>query len=154
MTRSGAFAPSSRAPAGSARDGAGRAATGGMPVAGAVMVGTALALVLALVTAVVIGTLQRFALVTAVPGWVYALGAYLCAVAGGWTAGRLAGRAGLVSGALVGVLLVALAAWLAGKAPEAPSDVTFAVSWAAAVWRMGLAIAAAALAGGLAVSAS
>lgn len=153
MARPGIFASTGRAPARPVRDGAGRTtAMGAMPVAGAVLTGTALALALALVVAVVIGTLQRFALATALPGWAYGLGAYLCAAAGGWTAGRLAGRAGLASGALVGVLLVALSAWLAGKPPEAPPGVVFAVSWTAALWRMGLAIVAAALAGGLAVS--
>ena len=153
MARSGAFAPPLRAPAGSARDGSGRA-VGGMPLAGAVMVGTALSLGLALVAAVVLGTLQRFALAVAVPGWAYALGAYLCVATGGWTAGRLTRRAGLISGALVGVLLVALAAWLAGRASDVPPGVTLAINWPAALWRMGLAVAAAALAGGLAVSGS
>lgn len=123
-----------------------------MPLAGAVVGGAAIALALALAMATTVGSLQRFAVVVAVPGWIQAAAAYLCAAAGGWTAGRLARRAGMLGGALVGVLLVALAGWLAGPPSEAVPGVVLAVSWPAALWRAGLAVATAALAGGLAVT--
>lgn len=151
MSRTGAFAPAGRAPAGAARQGAGGAA-GRMPVAGAVVGGAAVGLGLTVGASVVLGTLQRLGAVVFVPGWMHALAAYVSVVAGGWTAGRLAGRAGMASGALVGALLLGVAAWLAGRPAQVLPEVLLAPDWAAAWWRMALAVVAAALAGGLAVS--
>lgn len=154
MARSGTFAPAGGAPVGSARSASGGTPAGRMPIAGAVLVGTAVALLLGSVSAVVMGTLQRVGVVAVVPSWVYALGAYLSAVVGGWTAGRLAGRAGMLSGAVVGLLLLGVATWLGAPAQEAPAGLQMAVDWSAAWWRMALAVLAAGLAGGLAVSGS
>ena len=116
------------------------------------LVGTAVALLLGAVAAVAIGTLQRVGVVGVVPTWVYALGSYMSAVVGGWTAGRLAGRAGMLSGAVVGLLLLGVALWLGAPGQDAPPGMELAVDWSSAWWRMILAVLAAGLAGGLSLS--
>ncbi|MEW6045147.1 MAG: hypothetical protein AB1609_01495 [Bacillota bacterium] len=148
----GAFAGTGRLGGGAREAAGGRSGAAGTPAAGAVMLGAALALFLIVGGSAVLGTLQRFGLLAALPGWVHIAAAYLCVAAGGWTAGRLSGRSGMLTGGAVGVLLVALAFWLSGRAPDAPADVVVTIQWSAAAWRSVLAVLTSAVAGGLAVS--
>lgn len=119
------------------------------------MIGAGGALSLLVIVSVVLGTLQRLAVVTVVGGWVYAMLAYAAAAVGGWTAGRLAGRRGLAGGAAVGLVLAAVALWtvtwpVTGLAPA--GDVAVAIDWSGAAWRMLACVVVSGLAGAVGVN--
>lgn len=87
-------------------------AAAGWPSAGAVLVGGALAVGLLVLASLVLGVLQRLQWVTWTPPVVHAAGTYLAAAAGGWAAGRLAGRRGALVGLCTGAFLCVMAAWV------------------------------------------
>ncbi|WP_324717815.1 hypothetical protein U7230_05940 [Carboxydochorda subterranea] len=151
----GSWVPAGRRVGGGAARGTAGAhqAAGGMPVAGAILAGSAVALVGCMAAAVVLGTLQRSGWMLVVPEWLYLAGAYGTAALGGWVSGRLAGHAGLLCGGGVGMLLSALAAWVALSTAASPPvpDTVAVIGWGAAGWRGALAIVVAALAGALGV---
>lgn len=136
---------------------AGRAAGGaavGWPPLGAVLVGGALAVGLLVVASTALGVLQRLGWVTFTPPAVHAAGTYLAAAAGGWTAGRLAGRRGAVVGLGAGLFLCGLAAWAlwAGWSGSAGPEAGWGPDWGTSLWRAALVVAVAALAGAVGVA--
>lgn len=141
---------------GAAGRAAGRAggAQAGWPAPGAVIAGIALALGLLSGAAALLGLAQRLGLLTLMPPSVYTIGAYGAAAAGGWTAGRLAGRRGAPVGFMVGLVLGAVALWAAsaGRAAGPMPDGAAGLDWAGAAWRVLLAAAVAALGGALGVA--
>ncbi|HEY8486326.1 MAG TPA: hypothetical protein VIL11_02925 [Limnochordales bacterium] len=118
------------------------------------MAGTALACSLLLLASVVLGTAQRLGWPGMVPAWLHALGAYGAVAAGGFWAGRLAGRRGALTGLVCGLAIAALAVWWswygAGE-PPAPEG-TWRPDWTGAFWRAALAAVVGALAGALAMT--
>ena len=126
----------------------------GWPPPGAVLVGGALAVGLLVAASTVLGVLQRMGWVAFTPPAVHAAGTYLAAAAGGWTAGRLAGRRGALVGLCTGLFLCALAAWAlsAGWGGSAGPEAGWGPDWGASLWRAALVVAVAALAGAIGVA--
>ena len=130
------------------------AVAGGWPPAGAVVAGMALAVACLVVASAVLGVLQSLGWVVWTPPWLHALGTYLSVAAGGWCAGRLAGRRGALVGLWTGVLVCALAVWVGGTGWAGPSGPTGGTDGGGlgAWWRVILVVALAAVGGALGVA--